>query len=44
MGALVSFTLVASIAQFGVPWLGGKEYRFVVGFAIPALATATVWV
>lgn len=42
IGALISFSLVASIAQFGVPWLGGKDYRFVVGFAIPALATAMV--
>lgn len=40
IGALVSFTLVASICQFGVSWLGGKEYRFVAGFAIPVLATA----
>jgi solute carrier family 15 (peptide/histidine transporter), member 3/4 len=39
IGALISFTLVASICQFGVPWLGGKEYRFVAGFSIPALAT-----
>lgn len=40
IGALISYTVIASIAQFGVPWLGGKEYRFVAGFSIPALATA----
>ncbi len=40
VGALISFTLVATLCQFGLSWLGGKNFRFVAGFSIPALATA----
>ncbi len=39
-GALISFTLIVTITQYGVPWLGGADYRFAVGFCIAALFTA----
>ena len=39
-GALISFTLIVSITQYGVPWLGGMDYRFAAGFSIAALFTA----
>jgi peptide/histidine transporter 3/4 len=39
-GALISFTLIVSITQYGLPWLGGTDYRFAVGFSIAALFTA----
>lgn len=39
-GALVSFTLIVSITQYGLPWLGGMDYRFAAGFSIAALFTA----
>ena len=38
-GALISFTLIVSITQYGIPWLGGREYGFAVGFGIAALFT-----
>jgi solute carrier family 15 (peptide/histidine transporter), member 3/4 len=38
LGALISYTLVAPICQYGLKGLGGLEWRFVVGFSIPAIA------
>lgn len=38
-GALISFTLIVSITQYGIGWLGGREYGFAVGFGIAALFT-----
>lgn len=41
LGALVSYTFVSYICQFGVPSLGGERWGFVVGFTIPCIAMAT---
>lgn len=38
-GALISFTLVVSITQYGVSWIGGMDYRFSVGFSVAAIIT-----
>lgn len=35
LGALISYTLVATVCQFGIKSLGGVEWRFAVGFTIP---------
>lgn len=37
-GALISHTLVSYICQYGLPFLGGKDWGFFVGFTIPCVA------
>lgn len=38
LGALISFTLVAYICQYGIDNLGGTRYSFMVGFSICLLS------
>mmetsp|Transcript_35266 Transcript_35266/g.111039 ORF Transcript_35266/g.111039 Transcript_35266/m.111039 type:complete len:612 (-) Transcript_35266:455-2290(-) len=38
LGALVSYTAVAYVAQYGVTGLGGEEWGFFLGFMIPAIS------
>lgn len=40
LGALVSYTLVSYICQFGLPFLGGADWGFMVGYSIPCVAVA----
>ena len=37
LGALISFTLVAYICQYGLHGLGGQQWSFFVGFMIPLI-------
>ena len=38
LGALISYTLVAYICQYGAgPDLGGEEWGFFVGYTIPSI-------
>jgi len=37
LGALISFTLVAYICQYGIGSLGGQRWSFFVGFSIPLI-------
>ena len=37
LGALISFTLVAYICQYGISSLGGQNWSFFVGFSIPLI-------
>lgn len=37
LGALISYTLVSYICQFGIPSLGGVPWGFFVGYSIPAI-------
>ena len=37
LGALISFTLVAYICQYGLSGLGGQQWSFFVGFMIPLI-------
>ena len=37
LGALISFTLVAYICQYGIGTLGGQRWSFFVGFSIPLI-------
>ena len=37
LGALISYTLVAYVCQYGIPSLGGAEWGFFVGYSIPAI-------
>lgn len=38
LGALVAYTLVAYICQYGLPGLGGEKWGFFVGYLIPTVA------
>lgn len=38
LGALVSYTLVSYVCQYGLPFLGGQEWGFMVGYSIPCIA------
>jgi dipeptide/tripeptide permease len=40
LGALISYTLVAYICQYGIPALGGVKWGFFVGYMIPAVFMA----
>ncbi|RYY82569.1 hypothetical protein EON63_13035 [archaeon] len=37
LGSLISYTLVAYICQYGLPFLGGEKWGFFVGYCIPAI-------
>lgn len=37
LGSLISYTLVAYICQYGLPFLGGEKWGFFVGYTIPAI-------
>lgn len=37
LGSLISHTLVAYICQYGLPFLGGEDWGFFVGYLIPAI-------
>ncbi|CAM9690227.1 unnamed protein product, partial [Choristocarpus tenellus] len=37
LGAIVSFTLVSYVCQYGLPFLGGKDWGFTVGYSIPCV-------
>jgi hypothetical protein len=39
-GALLSYTVVSYVCQFGIPNLGGEAWGFVVGYSIPCVAMA----
>ena len=38
MGALIAYTIVTYICQYGINGLGGEQYSFVVGYSIPLIA------
>ena len=38
LGALLAYTLVAYICQYGLPGLGGEKWGFFVGYLIPTIA------
>ncbi|CAN0111387.1 unnamed protein product [Ectocarpus sp. 13 AM-2016] len=38
LGALVSFTLVSYVCQYGLPFLGGPDWGFMAGYSIPCIA------
>lgn len=38
LGALVAYTLIAYICQYGLPGLGGESWGFFVGYLIPTIA------
>lgn len=38
LGALLAYTVVAYICQYGLPGLGGERWGFFVGYLIPTLA------
>uniref|UniRef100_A0A7R9UH25 Major facilitator superfamily (MFS) profile domain-containing protein n=1 Tax=Pinguiococcus pyrenoidosus TaxID=172671 RepID=A0A7R9UH25_9STRA len=40
LGALISYTLVAYICQYGIAGLGGEDWGFFIGFIIPAVSMA----
>lgn len=40
LGSLISYTLVAYICQYGLPFLGGADWGFFVGYSIPAIFMA----
>jgi hypothetical protein len=43
MGALISFTVIAYVCQYGMgSAFGGEKWRFVVGYSIPVLAMGKV--
>lgn len=35
LGALISYTLITYICQYGIPWLGGATWGFFIGYSIP---------
>ncbi|CAN0142657.1 unnamed protein product, partial [Discosporangium mesarthrocarpum] len=37
----VSYTLVSYVCQYGLPFLGGQDWGFMVGYSIPCVAMAT---
>ena len=40
LGALVAYSLVAYICQYGLPFLGGQKWGFFVGYLIPTVMMA----
>ncbi|CAN0170288.1 unnamed protein product, partial [Discosporangium mesarthrocarpum] len=40
LGARVSYTLVSYVCQYGLPFLGGQDWGFMVGYSIPCVAMA----
>jgi peptide/histidine transporter 3/4 len=40
LGALVSYTLVAYVCQYGISFLGGEDWGFFVGYMIPTIMLA----
>jgi peptide/histidine transporter 3/4 len=40
LGALIAYSLVAYICQFGITGLGGKQWGFFVGYSIPSITMA----
>jgi peptide/histidine transporter 3/4 len=40
LGALVSYTLVAYICQYGISFLGGEDWGFFIGYLIPTMMLA----
>eukprot|EP00752_Nemacystus_decipiens_P007795 g6962.t1 len=38
LGALVSFTVVSYVCQYGLTFLGGAEWGFMAGYSIPCIA------
>ena len=38
LGALISYTLVSYVCQYGLPFLGGPDWGFMVGYFIPCIA------
>lgn len=40
LGALVSYTLVSYVCQYGLPFLGGPDWGFMAGYSIPCVAMA----
>ena len=44
LGALISYTLVAYICQYGAgPDLGGEEWGFFVGYTIPSIMMSKLY-
>ncbi len=37
LGALVAYSLVAYVCQYGLPFLGGEDWGFFVGYLIPTI-------
>ncbi|CAM9091566.1 unnamed protein product, partial [Phaeothamnion confervicola] len=37
LGALVAYTAVSYVCQFGIPAAGGEEWGFVIGYSIPCV-------
>jgi len=37
LGALISYTGIAYVCQYGIPFLGGENDSFVVGYSIPTI-------
>jgi solute carrier family 15 (peptide/histidine transporter), member 3/4 len=37
LGALLSYTIVSYICQYGLSGLGGEDYSFIVGYSIPTM-------
>eukprot|EP00597_Dinobryon_sp_UTEXLB2267_P005647 CAMPEP_0170080918 /NCGR_PEP_ID=MMETSP0019_2-20121128/16920_1 /TAXON_ID=98059 /ORGANISM="Dinobryon sp., Strain UTEXLB2267" /LENGTH=662 /DNA_ID=CAMNT_0010295097 /DNA_START=50 /DNA_END=2038 /DNA_ORIENTATION=- len=40
LGALIAYTLVSYICQYGIPSLGGEKWGFFIGYSIPAIMMA----
>ena len=40
MGALISYTLITYICQYGIPELGGEKWGFFIGYLIPCISMA----
>ena len=37
LGALLSYTVIAYICQYGISFLGGQNYGFLIGYSIPTI-------
>ena len=37
LGALMAYSLVAYVCQYGLPFLGGEEWGFFIGYSIPTV-------
>ena len=37
LGALLSYTIIAYICQYGISFLGGQNYGFLIGYSIPTI-------
>ena len=37
LGALLSYTIIAYICQYGISFLGGQNYGFLIGYCIPTI-------